>query len=349
MIAIKAVNGYGGITKLSGKRRRPYWVRITTGWDVTPTGKAKQIYKTLGYYATRKEATLALAAYNTNPTDLTRKDITFSQVFDIWSTKHFEKYPSSEASLMPVFNKYCASLHDMAMVDIRAVHLQKVMDAASHLSASTHHKIKAIMGNSFKYCLENDIVQKDYSQFVKITAEPAAKAENFFTRAELDKVLAAGPDDITLMLLHTGMRIGELLSIKLADIELEARYIRVHGTKTKNANRIVPIHRDMVPIIERNMSASTGEHLFTNSAGGKVDYSSYTKKHFKPFMASLGLHQTPHATRHTFISLMDSAGVSSNSVTLKRIVGHSNSSVTHHYTHKEIAELIEAIDKLKLL
>lgn len=349
MVSIKAVNGYGGITKLSGKRRRPYWVRITTGWDITPTGKAKQIYKTLGYYATRKEAALALAAYNTSPTDLTRKDITFAEVFAIWSAKHFEKYPSSKASLVPVFNKYCASLHEMAMIDIRAIHLQGAMDAAAQFSTSTHHKIKAIMVNSFKYCLENDIVQKDYSQFVQLPAASKPKRENFFTRSELDKVLAAGPDDITLVLLHTGMRIGELFSIKLADVRLSLRYIEVHGTKTKNADRIVPIHKDILPIIERRMRESTGEYLFTNSAGGKVDYSSYTKKHFKPFMSALGLHQTPHATRHTFISLMDSAGVSSNSVTLKRIVGHSNSTVTHHYTHKEISELIAAINRLQIL
>lgn len=343
---MKAVNGYGGITKLKGKRRRPFWVRVTMGWDITPDGKAKQLYKTLGYYATRKDAALALAQYNTNPTDLTKKDLTFAEVFDIWSAKHFEKYPSSKASLVPVFTKYCAPLHNMAMVDIKAIHMQEIMDNARELSASTHHKIKAVMANSFKYCLENDIVQKDYSAFVQIAAEAKPKAENYFSQKELTKVLGAGPDDIILTLLHTGMRIGELLNLKCADIHLPDRYIEVHGTKTKNAKRIVPIHRDLEPILKRNMG---GVYLFKSSTGNKLDYSRYTKDKFKPFMASLGLHQTPHATRHTFISLMDGAGVSSNSVTLKRIVGHSNSSVTHHYTHKEISELIAAVDKLQIL
>ena len=344
---MKAVNGYGGITKLSGKRRRPYWVRITIGWEIE-NGKAKQQFKTLGYYATRKEAALALANYNTSPTDLTKKDITFKEVFEIWGAKHFEKFPSSEKQLRPIFNKYLTKLHDMSMVDIKTVHLQSVLDDVKNMGVSTHHRIKNIMSRNFKYCMENDILQKDYSQFVKIASEAKTeKSENFFTKDEIKKIIAANPDDIILTLLHTGMRIGELFGVKIEHVHLDKRYIEVHGTKTKNANRIVPIHKDIIPIIEKNIQ--TGKYLFSNSVGNKLDYSSYSKTKFKPFMDSLGLKQTPHATRHTFISLMDGAGVSSNSVTLKRIVGHSNSSVTHHYTHKEINELIEAIDKLKII
>lgn len=347
MKIIKAPNGFGGITKLSGKRRRPFWVRITTGWEIE-NGKAKQKFQTLGYYATRKEALLALGEYNSNPTDLTKKGITFKEVFEIWGTKHFEKFPSSEKSLRPVFEKYCSKLHDMSMEDIKTIHLQNVLDDVKHLSASTHHRIKNIMANSFKYCLENDILQKDYSQFVKITTEAESrKEENFFTKSDIQKLMKSDPDEIILVLLHTGLRIGELFNLRIEHIHLKERYMEVHGTKTKNANRIVPIHKDIIPIIEKNME--TGDYLFSNSKGNKMDYSSYTKKKFKPFMDELGFTQTPHATRHTFISLMDAAGVSSNSVTLKRIVGHANSNVTHHYTHKEIEELIEAIDKLKIM
>ena len=54
-------NGFGGVSKLSGNRRNPYIVRITTGW----TDDAKQIIKILGYYPTRAEAIKALSAYAT--------------------------------------------------------------------------------------------------------------------------------------------------------------------------------------------------------------------------------------------------------------------------------------------
>ena len=51
----------------------------------------------------------------------------------------------------------------------------------------------------------------------------------------------------------------------------------------------------------------------------------------------------PHDTRHTFASLMDSAGA--NKLCIKRIMGHSSPDITDNvYTHKTIQELIEAID-----
>lgn len=49
---MKLPNGYGSVTKLTGNRRRPYMVRITTGF----TNDGRQLMKILGYYAKRTEA-----------------------------------------------------------------------------------------------------------------------------------------------------------------------------------------------------------------------------------------------------------------------------------------------------
>lgn len=45
-------NGYGSITKLSGKRRKPYAVKVTKEW----TDDGKQVQKYLGYYESRAKA-----------------------------------------------------------------------------------------------------------------------------------------------------------------------------------------------------------------------------------------------------------------------------------------------------
>ena len=63
-------NGYGGVVKLSGNRRRPYAARITTGWHINDiTGKRIQNYQILGYAPTRSEALQILARYNNYPID----------------------------------------------------------------------------------------------------------------------------------------------------------------------------------------------------------------------------------------------------------------------------------------
>jgi len=71
-------NGYGSITKLSGNRRKPYIVRLTTGYD----DEGRQLRKVLGYFATRKAALEALAAYSENPYDIDASKITFSQLYE---------------------------------------------------------------------------------------------------------------------------------------------------------------------------------------------------------------------------------------------------------------------------
>lgn len=51
---MKNPNGYGGISKLPGNRRKPYRVRLTAGWQYQTDGKPLQKYHTLGYYTDRK-------------------------------------------------------------------------------------------------------------------------------------------------------------------------------------------------------------------------------------------------------------------------------------------------------
>ena len=101
-------NGYGSIRKLSGKRKRPYGVYITTEFKLAPSVpdigflagiltpdlydqvqaeyeaykakqplKAKQVQQCIGYYETRPDAMIALAEYNKNPFDIDKKNITF--------------------------------------------------------------------------------------------------------------------------------------------------------------------------------------------------------------------------------------------------------------------------------
>ena len=88
---MKLPNGYGSVYKLSGKRRKPWIARKTSGWDIDEASeKTKQKYKTIGYFATRQEALTALANYNENPYDLDTNFMTFADVYEKWSNEYFE-------------------------------------------------------------------------------------------------------------------------------------------------------------------------------------------------------------------------------------------------------------------
>lgn len=359
-------NGFGSISKMTGNRRRPWRVRITVGWEINEaTGREKQLSKTMGYFATKKEAMLALAEYNQNPYDLTNRDITFKMAYETWTPKHYEQYKQAAASLKAAY-KHCAPLENMRMVDIRLKHLQDVMDSISNKSVSAQSNLKTVFAKTFTYAMENDIITKDYSKFVKIHQTPTKHdiKNKFFTNEEIQAVfknknwIVSYPQskktyadiqlvDSIIIMLYTGVRIGELLTIKTADIRLDQRIIELHGTKTEAAERKVPIHKDLVPYLEKRIAAGN-EYLISNANGKPFADAAYRKYFFEPFMEHIGATHTPHALRHTFISIMDNCGVHSQSVVLKRIVGHSNKDVTEHYTHKDIEQLLLAIDKYKL-
>lgn len=335
-------NGAGSVIKLSGKRRRPWAVKITAGW----TDDGKQIQKYLSYHAKRAEAQQALLEYNKNPHDIDAARITFAEVYEKWSPEDYKKLSPKTVIGYKAAYKHCRVLHDKVFKEIRKAHLQAVIDEID--APSMKEVTKFLFQKSYRFAMENDIVNKDYSKFVELPKKEKPKEKVPFTRAEIDFLWNNLGNlkyaDFTLILLYTGMRIGELLAIDKSDVHLAERYM-IGGNKTDaGIERVIPLHPRIIPLIEARMNETEYEWLFTNKRGMRLQYSPFMKYHWKNIVAAVGGEHTPHDTRHTFVSELDRLGV--NPITIKRIVGHSNDDVTQHYTHKTIEELIAAVDLL---
>lgn len=382
---MKNPNGYGTIKKLNGARRRPYGAYITTDYDMPVSWPdisfladalppdlfldvqqrynsyklaniqpAKQVQKCIGTFENKRDAMLALADYNRAPYDLANAEITFSEVYKILYEREFNNLKTSMRKVYTASYKKCKILHDMKMREIKLSHLQGVMDNYAEYSNSVQTNIKILFHAIFQYAIENDIITRDYSQFVKISPTPEKKRKPFSKNEirtiweNLDWASSSGVQmmDIVLVMIYTGMRIGETLAVRSEDVHLAERWIAVHGTKTAAADRIVPIHRDIIPIIQARLDAG-GELLFERSGGGKIGYYYFTLHFFDDLKKHFGFEQTPHACRHTFISLAMASEM--NQVLIRKMVGHAASNVTEAtYTHAYIADLVREIDKFKV-
>ena len=323
---------------------------------------AKQEQKCIGYYATRQEALIALAEYNKNPFDIDKRNTTFKQVYDILFEQKISKMKKQAKTAYVSSYKKCGSLENMRMIEIRKAHMQKIVDDYSEKSKSLQNNLIVLFNLIFKFCLENDIVEKNYAAFVTITSEKEGKEKVPFGREEIDllwkninwtyvpevvkrKNEMHGKEfiDSVLIMIYTGCRISELLAIKTEDIHLEERWIDLKGTKTKAARRIVPIHKKIMPLIEKRM---TGEYLFEVS-GKQIKYNPYTKFFFEPMCEAFGLEHTPHECRHSFATY--TAASAMNKTLVKKIIGHASQDITDDvYTHAFIEDLIREIDKLDL-
>ena len=147
--------------------------------------------------------------------------------------------------------------------------------------------------------------------------------------------------DTVLILLYSGWRITELLTLKTENVDLKAGTMK-GGIKTRNGkDRIVPIHPKIEQFIQEWANRGN-EYLITDEHGHRLSDGQY-RPHFKAIMEQLGFNHCPHECRHTLRSRLDSAGANKKCIDL--ILGHKSKDVGERvYTHKTIDELKHALE-----
>lgn len=333
---MRRANGEGSIFKLSGKRRKPYAVRITAGY----TDEGKQLYKYVGYYSTKTEAKNAMREYLVNPFNLDHKSTKLKDVYDRWSDQS-QLAQTTMQSYSSAFNQ-AKQLHNMSMRDIKAAHLEAAMH---QMKPHMRSVFKNAMGKVYTYAIKHEIVDKDLMGLISVKTIIETKEKTPFTLAEINKLKTFKHplNDTVFILLYTGLRINELLEIKCENVHLDKRYM-VGGKKTTaGQNRIIPIHDAIYPLIKARYEH--GHKYLIIKDNKKINYATYRISYWNKMNSALGFKHTPHDTRHTFTTFADRCDV--HKVALKRILGHTLSDMTDHYTHKDLNELLTEINKIK--
>lgn len=334
-------NGFGSIHKLGGKRRKPWAVRITTGWK-----DGKQIRKYLGYYKSEAEALIALAEYHKNGYDVDLSKLTLGEVYERW-IKRLE--PNVSKNVLISHNMAYTRFERMVnvpIVNLKADHLQDWMDGIDDLSAGSKKRIKSTMIQIWKYAMKNDIVDNNYAEYIEIK-EKVEKTGKVFTNKEIKALWDDVDNPIAqwiLILMYTGMRIGELLAMTYDTIYLDKQYM-VGGSKSEaGIDRVIPIHDAILPLVEKQLGKA--KYLMRDEKGRKLSYAKALEQ-FKIYMNDNKWEHLPHDTRKTAVSLMHSSGIPIETVRI--IVGHSGKGVTERvYLRKTPFELVEEINKIKI-
>ena len=350
---MKMPNGYGSVFKLSGNRRKPWAARVTAGWANDPkTKKSKQLYKFVGYYETRKEALKALADYNVNPFNIDTANITFQEVYERWNEEHFPTVSESNVKGYKASFLLCAPLAGRRFVDIKLDDLQACADNSGK-NYPTLRKYKTLLGLMYKYAVIHEIIPKDRNMVeyinIKKAGNPNALNRTPFSTKEIRRLWEAKDSNpyysVILMLIYSGCRISELLDLKKKEIDLSERCFKIVEAKTDAGIRTVPIADKILPYFEYWYNLNDCEYLLSTPEGKHFEYRNYYDSYWTPLVETLGMEHRPHDTRHTCISLLAAAGVDERII--KKIVGHKGQGVTETvYTHFEIAELLDAINKI---
>lgn len=363
------------------KRRKRYRARVTIGWELNEkTGRTKQITKDLGSsYKTKGEASRALAEWIKNPYDLTNKDITFSQLYEKWYEDFMtEEHKSHEYRIKSAY-KYCSLIYNKKIREITVLDMKDCIYKGTVISTrgknkgekqfaspSTKESMKYLFNHLFSYATEARLIErnyaKDFSLDKKVMKEKELnhKEKIPFSEEEMDKLWKSIDfipfADMIIYACYSGWRPGELIELKIENVDLENGFIK-GGIKTMaGKNRIVPIHSLVLPIVEKYYNEArtiNSKYLFNDATKKKgkngLSYDQYLSR-FNKVMAQLKFRKeiTPHYTRHTFITKAKSRNVGMNENILKLIVGHEIGDLTEHvYTHRELKDLKEEIELIK--
>ena len=185
-------NGYGSVTKLSGKRRKPYYVRVTKGFRFDEE-KDKQIqeFVTIGYVATKAKGIQMLADYHNKPFDVKMAKTTFQEIYEKWSTSKFPTISDSNVKGYMASYKLCQTLYGRIFKDLKLADLQKIVDTCGK-NYPTLRKLKVLLNQLYDYAMKNDVCNKDYSEYVDILKfkgkNPNKLDRNKFSKTDVKRI-----------------------------------------------------------------------------------------------------------------------------------------------------------------
>jgi len=233
----------------------------------------------------------------------------------------------------------------MKFVDIKTMHMQDII-VNCNKGHGTLRKVKSLYSQLFKYAMENDIVSKDYSDYVDIGKNTDGSSRKPFTSDEIKRLFDVEKEipfvDTILIMIYTGLRVGELLIVKCSDIDFDNRTIKGDIKTDAGKDRIIPIKPKIFNMVAKRANIGH-EYLVTNFKDEQMLYDNYYREKFLPIMEQLGMSHKPRDARHTFATLLNNA--EANSTSIKKLIGHNSFITTEKiYTHKDIEELRKAIE-----
>ena len=244
---------------------------------------------------------------------------------------------------------YCSFLQDKSVFlvkDITSDHIKEFLKLRgdSESTSTVAHNLTVIK-NFHKYLIKENIVKEDVSLFIS-RPKLQKRLPRALTVEEVDLLL-----DITLnspfdyrnkamleLMYGAGLRVSELVSLTLNQIDLENGLIRIMGKGRKE--REIPIgeygvyylklyleHRGMLIKNHR-----TEDALFLNNHGKQITRQGFFKI-LKQLLLDKGLNSdvSPHTLRHSFATHLLSHGADLRSI--QEMLGHSDISTTKIYTH----------------
>ena len=219
-------------------------------------------------------------------------------------------------------------------------------------SSSVNRKISSIKSFYLFLIKKNIVNTSPISEVISPKQEkylPSSMSED-----EVDKLLNSPDSNIKIekrdkamieMLYATGMRISELVNLKITDVDMQRCVVKVLGKGSKE--RLIPFGEQAYEALKNYLSdrdKSSSKEVFLSNRRTKISRVAFWHR-IKHYIVRENLKQTisPHTLRHAFATHLLNRGADLRSVQL--LLGHSDLSTTQIYTHIAKQRLSDVLKK----
>ncbi|MCI7675320.1 MAG: site-specific tyrosine recombinase XerD [Phascolarctobacterium sp.] len=212
----------------------------------------------------------------------------------------------------------------------------------------------------YRFLTAERYIRRDPAEVLE-AAQKGIHLPKFLSVQEVDELLEQpnlgtleGYRDKTMLetLYATGMRVSELVSVPVENVDLKMQYLIVMGKGSKE--RMLPLGRMALKYLERYLNVvrpqllhnkpDSCKELFVTSWGGPLTRQRVNEL-LEGYAQSAGITKrvTPHMLRHSFATHLLNNGTDLRVV--QELLGHADISTTQIYTHLDMARLREVYDK----
>jgi integrase/recombinase XerD len=198
----------------------------------------------------------------------------------------------------------------------------------------------------YRFLVQEKVLRNDPARLIDLP-KSGLKLPHVLSREEIELLLEApdtgkpiGVRDAAMLelLYAAGLRVSELINLKLQDINMEAGFVRVFGKGSRE--RVVPIgvharkkvNTYLHTVRSRRLKKTTSPYLFIARADRPMTRQGFWKL-LRRYAMQAGLKKkiTPHSLRHSFASHLLEGGADLRAVQI--MLGHVDISTTQIYTH----------------
>lgn len=287
--------------------------------------------------------------------------------------KEFSNYLKLERSLSD--NSIEAYVHDVVLLQqyielsglqvspltITSKHLQGFLQHINELGMSAYSQARILSGlkSFYKYLLVEELIQKDPTALIE-GPKIGRKLPDTLSYPEIEKLLEAidlsTPEGarnraILEVLYSSGLRVSELVELKIPNIYFDVGFLRVIGKGNKE--RLVPVGRDAMKFLKIYLEEirvhvpiqkGFDSYAFLNRRGKKLTRVMIFTI-IKNLVAKIGLKKTisPHTFRHSFATHLIEGGADLRAV--QEMLGHESITTTEIYTHLDRDYLRQVIQE----